>query len=865
MIKNMLRSVLLAVAVAIPALANAACEPFPTGLGLYRPSQGDRFDVWSSCILTFMGQVNVGGASTGTVFALAFDVAASTNALSVSTASLRADLNVEISSRIAADNALAASTTTLSVSTASLAATKVNRSGDTMTGALTVTGTSVTASAFFGDGSHLTGISAGESNTFTSSKTFTSIVLVSSDVRVSGYLGVNASTGSRRLDVGGDARASTTLTSGSDTDFIEVNGPSSVIRRVGGTNTLEVRTGGGPGIVIDSSNQVGIATATPSARLHVNGNAFTDGNQTISGDTMMGSGSPTEKLHVKGRILIDTTANGDLLRAFGGSGVQGFKVQSTAGVNAELKVDNSGEFGYVGTQSNFPFKINTNSVERIVVTTTGFVGIGTALPATTLDVLGNAQFGSGVVRSTFSANGEISIGGVASFNAVGGSTFSIVASSRIYAPNASFGTTSTSNNLAVGGAISIFNNAGGAGVLAVGASATATSAPGHTYRRSRGTTAVPTVISQGDTIMAQAAAGYDGTAFGTSGIMRFTASEAFSAGVRGTNFEILVATNGASVAPEIQFFVGSTGRIGLGTAAPLDKVHISSGGSGVNGDSGLFINGSNAHLTVAGPIAAGLASPGHNAIPAMISASSGTGLDFHYYGSSVAVYAVAPGAPGFAGRAMGSGGTRLSPVAVSANTNLAFFTGGGFDGTSWTTGRASMVAVSTEAWTSTAHGTKLTFATTAGGSTSMVTRMTIGNGGNVGVGSTEPAAKLHVSTGGLTLDGTNAQLTVSNAAADAALLDGHVVSTGSAPSISGCGTGASIDGTDTAGTITVGAVPSTDCALTFAVAYASKKPACVVGSSGTAVHPTSLSTAGVTIQGALIAGDVLTYICVGAR
>lgn len=56
-------------------------------------------------------------------------------------------------------------------------------SQETVISSLTVSGnflgfSSVTASAFFGDGSHLTGLPSSESNTFTSSKTFTQAVLI---------------------------------------------------------------------------------------------------------------------------------------------------------------------------------------------------------------------------------------------------------------------------------------------------------------------------------------------------------------------------------------------------------------------------------------------------------------------------------------------------------------------------------------------------------------------------------------------------------------------------------------------------------------------------------------------------------------
>jgi hypothetical protein len=48
---------------------------------------------------------------------------------------------------------------------------------------------------------------------------------------------------------------------------------------------------------------------------------------------------------------------------------------------------------------------NNAGTARVTFTDGGSVGIGTAAPATTLDVNGNAQFGSGATKSTFTATG----------------------------------------------------------------------------------------------------------------------------------------------------------------------------------------------------------------------------------------------------------------------------------------------------------------------------------------------------------------------------------------------------------------------------------------------------------------------------
>ena len=50
--------------------------------------------------------------------------------------------------------------------------------------------------------------------------------------------------------------------------------------------------------------------------------------------------------------------------------------------------------------------VNTTGIR---LTNTGSVGIGTTIPATTLDVNGNAQFGSGATKSTFTAAGNLSL------------------------------------------------------------------------------------------------------------------------------------------------------------------------------------------------------------------------------------------------------------------------------------------------------------------------------------------------------------------------------------------------------------------------------------------------------------------------
>lgn len=102
----------------------------------------------------------------------------------------------------------------------------------------------------------------------------------------------------------------------------------------------------------------------------------------------------------------------------------------------------------------------------------------------------------------------------------------------------------------------------------------------------------------------------------------------------------------------------------------------------------------------------------------------------------------------------------------------------------------------------------------------------------------------------LTLDGSNNLYTPA-----------HVNSMGVAPSLSSCGSGPSIVGSDVAGAVTV---KTTGCTITFSQSYANA-PACVVVDSTT--PSTSMAytttTAHIAISAGLSSSDIIFYACVG--
>jgi hypothetical protein len=99
--------------------------------------------------------------------------------------------------------------------------------------------------------------------------------------------------------------------------------------------------------------------------------------------------------------------------------------------------------------------------------------------------------------------------------------------------------------------------------------------------------------------------------------------------------------------------------------------------------------------------------------------------------------------------------------------------------------------------------------------------------------------------------------------------NGHVISSGTIPSVSACGTSPSMDSnsTDFAGKINVGSVTATSCVLTFANPFLNS-PICIVSDDSTGVNAdiSSISNTSVTFGFSVsLANGHVWYICVGAK
>ena len=144
-----------------------------------------------------------------------------------------------------------------------------------------------------------------------------------------------------------------------------------------------------------------------------------------------------------------------------------------------------------------------------------------------------------------------------------------------------------------------------------------------------------------------------------------------------------------------------------------------------------------------------------------VSIGAGTGLDrLQLVGSTPADTRFRITALGTHARIQGvrANGSVGAETAVLVGQNLGEFAFGGHDGSTYRLSTAAVITQAAEDWNPSALGTHLIFESTAPATTNRVERMRIAANGNVGVGTTTPAAKLHVVgngwfTGNVTVDG----------------------------------------------------------------------------------------------------------------
>ncbi len=428
----------------------------------------------------------------------------------------------------------------------------------------------------------------------------------------------------------------------------------------------------GDSIIYDDGTNVGIGTNSPSKKLEVNGSIV-----------------------AKSQNYIDVSVN------------QTDSAKITFGVTSgsgEGFVSVSGNGAYAGSGE---LKFMTEGSERMRITSSGNVGIGTTSPANKLDVNGSAAIGSSYVGTSAPANGLIVEGNVGIGTASPTATLEVIGSAKI---NTSVGNiTMGTPNGETGFSIMNTNRADirfDDSTLKLVAG-TGTGPPASTSGISidtSGNVGIGTTpsyrlhVSGGDFVVEPSAGEYFRTTFANDYIYLQAGQGASDTGAKMRISRMMSTSNLAN----LEIYSDNTflnGNLGVGVSSPQGKLHVST-----TGDSNAFVvNDSTGYVGI------GTTSPGEKLeVSGGIKASyftDGTSRSSSYWPSSAGL---SINAPIYADAILHAGETGTRPAAITF-------------GTGNTEGNDQISLVT--------NGT---------------IRLFVASGGKIGIGTTSPANKLDV-------------------------------------------------------------------------------------------------------------------------
>lgn len=252
------------------------------------------------------------------------------------------------------------------------------------------------------------------------------------------------------------------------------------------------------------------------------------------------------------------------------------------------------------------------------------------------------------------------------------------------------------------------------------------------FRQAAGTNATPTGVTTGAALGAYGAKGYGATGYAAAlrGQLLISSDEAgnWTDTVQGTRLGFFTTPAGGIATAETMRLTGA-GLLGIGTTAPDSLLTMSS----------------NVSIPRAPTAATLLHLIGTDSVGARI------GIDA--YGSVAAL------------EFRQAGGSNAIPTATATNTTLGNVGAKGYGATGYSSAvRAQQLFASDEAgsWTDAAQGTRITWATTLDGSTTLAEGMRLDNAGHLGIGTTAPEVTLDQAGGHQFRGGTSPGVSSSN-------------------------------------------------------------------------------------------------------
>lgn len=541
-----------------------------------------------------------------------------------------------------------------------------------------------------------------------------------------GYVGVGTTNPGRILEVNGNSRFDDTLYLSSDESFGHLTWGTC---GAAGTSNVCLNAGNGKGMSFGTNNGF--------AQMFIQS----------GGNVGVGTTSPSSPLTVYGDVRIAAGSGGQLVFADG-------TTSATAGFGSAASISANGDgilTGDADANAAGDVILKTGSNDRLHILNNGNVGIGSVAPTSKL-LLSSGTFtidgtspGISVGGSTFTvAGGNVGIGTISPATKLHMSSGTLTidgntANSIVTAGNIGIGTTIPATRLELSG-----THVGNRGLLYLNGS-------NHSYI---GLEAPP--------------AGQAGFFLNRGGSAEWIIGMEGSSGVG----DKLYFSEGTSLVAGARVTLVAGGNVGIGTASPATKLHMSSGTLTIDGTSPGMTIGVSTFVVAGGNVGLGTSAPAtklHLSSGTLTIDGTSPGLEI-----GVSTFVVAGGAVG-----IGTSNPAYK-LAVSGDIAVALGSGGRYyfsDGSSqvsaagasqWAVNVADIyaansggVGIGTSVPATKLHISSgvLTLDGTGPGMKVGVSTFVIA-GGNIGIGTTNPAAKLQLSSGTLAIDGTSPRLTV---------------------------------------------------------------------------------------------------------